>query len=118
MKKIFISDNSYVGFDTEDESLFPVTFAREGISRIFLVEEPVTIVVKRNGKDYELNAKKDDIVISFYEQLYDMPVIVVKNKDWAKNIKKYNKAMEELSKSMEQGNVECAETYECWNKAS
>ena len=118
MKKIFISDNSYVGFDTEDESLFPVTFAREGISRIFLVEEPVTIVVKRNGKDYELNAKKDDIVISFYEQLYDMPVIVVKNKDWAKNIKKYNNAMEELSKSMEQGNVECAETYECWNKAS
>lgn len=30
-----------------------------------------------------------------------MPVIVVKNKDWAKNIKKYNKAMEELNKSME-----------------
>lgn len=94
MKKYIITNDGSIGFDPETEEIFNLPSCREAISRIFMVDEPVEIVVDRHDKKYTLSAKKDDLVIVFYEEFFPMPVIVVKNKDWAKNIKDYKKKVQ------------------------
>lgn len=95
MKKLIIGNSGSVIFDPEVEEISDAPSQREAISRIYLVEEPMEVVVKRNDKNYTMTAKKDDLVIKFYDQDYEYPAIVVRSKDWTKNIKGYNKKMEE-----------------------
>lgn len=94
MKKFIISDNGSVGFDTETEEIFSLDTQREGISRIFMAQEPMTVTVKKMGKEYEMSAKKDDLIIVFYDSDFDLPAIVVKSKDWVKNLKNYEKTLQ------------------------
>jgi hypothetical protein len=89
MKKFIVADGGYVGLDTETNDIFTLESQREAISRIFRAEEPMTVVVKRGDKDYEINAKKDDLIVVFYDSSYEFPAIVVKSKDWVKNLKEY-----------------------------
>ena len=113
MKKFIISDNGCVGLDLETEEIFSLDTQREGISRIFMTQEPMTVTVKKNGKEYELTAKKDDLIITFYDSDFDYPVIIVKNKEWVKNLKNYEKLMqkrkEEWAKSKCESCDACAE---------
>lgn len=95
MKKFIITTNGSVGFDTETEEIFSLDSKREAISRIWIAEEPMTIIVKRYNKDYTLNAKKNDIIISFYDDTFENPVVVVKSKDWVKNIEAYEEWQKE-----------------------
>ena len=94
MKKFIITDNGSVGIDTENENIFSLDTQREAISRIFMAQEPMTITVKKYDKEYELSAKKDDLIISFYDNDFDYPVIIVKSKDWVKNLKNYEKNLQ------------------------
>lgn len=94
MKKFIINDNGSVIFDTEAEELSSLDSSREGISRIWLMKEPMTIVCQYGDNKYELNAKKGDIVIKFYDNDFPFPVVIAKSKDWAKNIETYDKVMQ------------------------
>lgn len=114
MKKYIITNDGSIGFDTETEETFNLPSCREAISRIIMVDEPMEIVIDRYGKKYTLSAKKDDIVIMFYEEYFPMPAIVVKNKDWAKNIKDYNKKVQKekeewAAKKKLDANCSCAD---------
>lgn len=91
MKKVFISTLGAIGLDTDTEEVFEIKRKREAISNIRLIEEPTTVIVNYGSKKYELTAEKDDILITFYEKDFDIPVIIVKNKDWVENIKNYEK---------------------------
>lgn len=94
MKKFIISNSGSIGIDTETEEIFSLDTQREAISRIFMATEPMDVVVKRDGKDYEMKAKKDDLIIVFYDGDFDYPVISVKSKDWVKNLKNYEKNLQ------------------------
>jgi len=107
MKKFIITTNGSVGFDTDTEEIFSLDSKREAISRIWIAEEPMTIIVKRYDKDYTLNAKKNDIIISFYDETFENPVIVVKSKDWVKNIETYEKKQAEYRAKCEAACGEC-----------
>lgn len=108
MKKFIISDSGNVCFDPETEEISTINYRREGISRIWIAEEPMTVVVKKYGKEYELQAKKGDIIISFYEDTFPNPAIVVKNKDWVKNIETYEKKQAEYEAKRKAECNECA----------
>lgn len=110
MKKFIVADSGSVGIDTETEEVFSLETQREAISRIYMAQEPMTIVVKRYGKEYELNANKNDIIISFYDADFDKPVIVVSNEDWINNLNVYN---EKMQKRKEECAVKCADCDCC-----
>ena len=102
MKKFIINEQGNVLFDTETQEISSIDSAREAISRIWVVEEPMTVVCDTKKAKYELTAKKGDIIIKFYDYDYPFPVVIAKSKDWIKNINTYDekmrKAMDELSK--------------------
>lgn len=102
MKKFIINEQGNILFDTETQEISSFDSAREAISRIWVVEEPMTVVCDTKKAKYELTAKKGDIIVKFYDYDYPFPVVLVKSKDWVKNINAYHekmqKAMEKLSK--------------------
>jgi hydroxymethylpyrimidine pyrophosphatase-like HAD family hydrolase len=95
MKKFVINNQGSVIFDTEAEEISSLDSSREGISRIWLMKEPMTIVCQICDNKYELNAKKGDIVIKFYDSDFPFPVVIAKSKEWVKNLEAYDKAMQE-----------------------
>jgi len=109
MKKFIISDNGSVGFDTETEEIFSLDTQREGISRIFMAQEPMTVTVKKTGKEYEMSAKKDDLIIVFYDSDFDLPAIVVKSKDWVRNLKNYEKTLQKRKEEWAKNKGKCLE---------
>lgn len=113
MKKFIIANDGYVGLDSETNEIFTLESQREAISRIFRAEEPMTVVVKRGDKDYEVTAKKDDLIIAFYDSSYDFPVIVVKSKDWVKNLKEYEKKLQKQKEEWAKKNADCKECECC-----
>jgi len=107
MKKFIITDSGSVCFDPETEEISTVNSRREGISRIWIAEEPMTVAVKKFGKEYELQAKKGDIIISFYDETFPSPAIIVKSKDWVKNIETYDKIQAEYEAKRKAGCTKC-----------
>lgn len=85
--KYIIKDNTpLVKFDEDTFDIDIVESQREGIGRIYLVDEPGILTTD----DGDVNIKSGDIVIRFYESKFPKKVIVVKSKDWKNNLKEYN----------------------------
>lgn len=91
MKTLYINGSGYVGVDTEENTTFSINAAREAISRIFLLEENMHIVYDRGEKHYEMDGKKGDILVTFYENSFSKPAVLVKSKDWVSNLKNWEK---------------------------
>ena len=95
MKDLYVNSGGYICLDSEDRSVCPIYSEREGISRVFLAKEPMLVHYTIGENTYEVEAKKDDIIIIFYERDFESPIVVAKSKAWANNIKNYNKKMQE-----------------------
>lgn len=100
MKKFIINEQGNVLFDTETQEISSIDSAREAISRIWVVEEPMTVVCDTKKAKYELTAKKGDIIIKFYDFDFPFPVVLAKSKDWVKNINAYDEKMRKLNEKM------------------
>lgn len=99
MKTLYFTETGQIVFDEETKVAEPITSSREGISRIYLMKEPMDVVYNRGDKQYSVSADKDDIVVVFYESYFEHPVIVAKSAEWAANILKYE---EEEQKAKEE----------------
>lgn len=117
MKKFIINEQGNVLFDTETQEISSIDSAREAISRIWVVEEPMTVVCQTKKAKYELTAKKGDIIIKFYDCDFPFPVVIAKSKDWVKNINTYNekmrKAMEERFAKKKEADLSDPVSCEC-----
>lgn len=80
-------DNQYVSWRDDD---------RSAINRVCLVDEDC--IVKDENETVE--AKKGDIVISFYESLFPHHFVVISSKEWRENIETY-KAMLNKNKDID-----------------
>lgn len=96
MKTLYISNNSNILIDTEENTANTIDIQREAIQRIYLAEEPMHVVYGSGEYKREVDVKKDDLIITFYTDEFENRMIVVKSKDWANNLKKYNKRQQEL----------------------
>ena len=105
MKTLYLTNSSAniaVDMDT-DEVTSLQNEDRYNIRNIFYANEPMHVVY--NGLDYnsveikeELDAKKGDLIIQFYNNRYTKKTLaVVKNKVWADNIK-YHQEIEQKEK--------------------
>lgn len=94
MKTLYLTSNSNIIVNTEDNSVDKIDSERESISRIYMASEPMHVVFGEGEFKKEFDVKKDDIIITFYSCGTDWPhrVVVAKSKDWIANFKAYHKA--------------------------
>lgn len=93
MKTLYLTTGSGMYIDTENDTVNSAHSEVERISRVYLITEPTHIVFGEGEYHRELDAKKDDIVIVFYNKIdFKEQIVIAKSKDWAANIKSYNAA--------------------------
>lgn len=94
MKTLYLTSNSNIIIDTENNSVDKIDSERESISRIYLATEPTHVIFGEGEFKKEFDVKKDDIIVTFYACGADWPnrVVVAKSKDWVANFKAYHKA--------------------------
>lgn len=112
MKTLYLTNGTGMYIDTENNTVDKAQGEIERISRIYLMTEPTHIVFGEGEYKRELDAKKDDIVIVFYNRTdFKEQVVIVKSKDWVANIKAYNKAEQERKEewALKQGTCECCD---------
>lgn len=110
-----------------------LAFSKNGYSPIMITKEPFDIqsiaadriaisnvvVVKDDchvkTENGFIEAKKGDIVLTFYEELFPNKVVVITSEKWLENINTYNVAMEELNNkvSNKQSCDDCVPNAEC-----
>lgn len=96
MKTLYFTETGQIVFDEETKVVEPIRSSREGISRVYLMKEPMDIVYNRGDKQYSVSADKDDIVVVFYEDSFEYPVIVAKSAEWAANLLKYEEKEQKI----------------------
>lgn len=82
--------------DQDTDSCSHLETQREGIGSIYLATEPMHVVYGEGENRREFDVKKDDIIVRFYEDCFPNRIVVVKNKDWVKNLKDYEKHQQEM----------------------
>lgn len=113
MKTLYLTNGCGMYIDTENNTADKANSEIERISRIYLISEPTHIVFGEGEYSRELDAKKDDIVIVFYNRVdFKEQIVIAKSKDWVANIKAYNKAEQERKEEWAK-NHECKEPCEC-----
>lgn len=95
MNKIYICDTGIVTIDAEGN---PKNFRgdREGINRIMLLDDDVEIIYTKKGKSKTITGSKGQILIQFYEDTFENPVVIVDSEDWKANLENYRKHEEEI----------------------
>lgn len=90
MKTLYLTASSTnIAVDTEiDEitKLDPVD--RYMIRSVYFMQEPMHVVYQYGERKEEINAKKGDILLVFYDDKYNKYILdTIKTKQWAANIK-------------------------------
>lgn len=91
-----MNDGCNIIIDSENESCGRLQAQREAISQIYLVPEPMHFIYGEGEDRKEVDVKKDDMIIKFYEERFPNKIVVIKSKDWVKNLKDYEKYQQEL----------------------
>lgn len=95
MKKMFISNGNNMVVDTETNEITNLDSCREAISRIYMLDEDIDIIVKKNnGECITLKGSTGDLLIIFYEGLFDNPAVLINSKEWRDNIEGYNRKIQ------------------------
>lgn len=121
MKTLYLTSNSNIIVNTEDNSVDKIDSERESISRIYMANEPMHVVFGEGEFKKEFDVKKDDIIITFYSCGTDWPhrVVVAKSKEWIANFKANHKAeqkaKEEWAKKQSNLNNMCEDCEACTN---
>jgi hypothetical protein len=94
MKTLYLTNSSAnIAVDTDNNSVSTVEPEdRYELRNIFYIDEPTHVVFNGTFKgdevSEEVDAKKGDIVLQFYNNRFNKHILaVVKNKQWAANIK-------------------------------
>lgn len=112
MKTLYIANSCNMLIDQENNTVRSLETQREAISRIYLATEPMHVVYGNGEYNKEVDVKKDDLIITFYDDSFKNRMIVVKNKDWVNNIKDYNKRQQEEKEKWASGQIGCDTTCE------
>ena len=94
MKTLFINNGGNMVVDKETNEIGSLDSCREAISRIYMIEEDMDVVVKNGDKSITLKAEADDLLVVFYESSFENPAVLIKSKEWRDNIDGYNKKIQ------------------------
>lgn len=95
MKTLYLTRGNNILIDIENNTADKLSSARQGIDYIYKVTEPMHIIYQCGEVRKEADAEAGDIIITFYDKVFDNQMIVVKNEDWFNNITNYEKREQE-----------------------
>lgn len=96
MKTLYLTrGGSNVLVDLENNTANRISTRRGAIDSIYLAEEPMHIVYGSGEYKKELDAEKNDIIVTFYHDTFKNQIIVIKNEDWFDNLVEYEKKQQE-----------------------
>ena len=109
MKKLFITNNGAIGFDTESQEAKTVSTDRDSVSRIYLISEPTHVIYEIGETKQEIYAEPDDIIVMFYPGNKDIKnrIVVAKSAQWADNIKAMRDAEQKRKEEWAAKQSEC-----------
>lgn len=118
MKTLYLTSNSNIIVNTEDNSADKIDNEREYISRIYMANEPMHVIFGEGEFKKEFDVKKDDIIITFYNSGTDWPhrVVVAKSKEWIANFKASRKAEQKIKEEWAKkkaASTTCADCDQC-----
>lgn len=94
MKTLYLTNggcNIYVDPETNEVGKL-IDEDRYGIRSVYLIEEPMHVVYQCGERKEEIDAKKGDLLIQFYDNDYNKYVLdTIKTKQWSANIKNRRK---------------------------
>lgn len=98
MKTLYLTSNTNIIIDAENNNVDKIDSERQSISRIYMANEPMHVVFGEGEFKKEFDVKKDDIIITFYGGGEDWPhrVVVAKSKEWIANFKAQHKAEQKI----------------------
>lgn len=96
MKKLFFTTRGPIELDENNEP-HEAKYSRDGVANVFLIAEPTHAVYDKGGKRIELDAEPGDILLHFYESVFDHPILVVKSQEWKENIEKYDELQQKAA---------------------
>jgi len=94
MKTLYLTDSSNnIWVDTENEEVGTLySEDRYNIRNIFYIEEPMHVIYQSGESKEEIDAKKGDILIVFYNNRYNKYILdTIRTKQWTTNIKNRRK---------------------------
>lgn len=95
MKTLYLTRGSNIVVDTDDNTANRLDTTRSAIDRIYYVKEPMHVVYGYGEVHEELDVKKGDILVVFYDSTFKHQIIVAKSKQWVENILDYEKREQE-----------------------
>lgn len=120
MKTLYLTDSSsniVVDTETNEASVLHTDMDRYEIRSIYYIDEPMHVVYQSGENKEELNAKKGDILIQFYNNRYNKYVLdTIRTKQWTANIKNRRtleqKEKEEWAEKQSLGSIPTCEACE------
>ena len=100
MKTLYLTDSSTnIWVDAENEEVGTLySEDRYDIRTIYYIEEPMHVIYQSGNDKEEIDAKKGDILIVFYNNRYNKYILdTIRTKQWATNIKNRRK-IEQIEK--------------------
>lgn len=87
MKTLYITRDTNILVDAENNTANKINQCRIGINNIYLAEEPMHVVYGYGEYHKEADVEKGDIIVTFYIDTYKHRMIIINNNDqWVENI--------------------------------
>ena len=89
MKKIINIERKPIIVDTETAEVKAISRSARGIDDIYVIPEDANVEWTSkflNDKTIEVDAKKNDILVTFYDRDLGTDFVIVKSEDWLKAI--------------------------------
>ena len=120
MKTLYLTNNcNNIYVDPETDEVGKLNDEdRYGIRCVYYVEEPMHVVYQNGERKEEIDAKKGDLLIQFYDNEYNKYVLdTIRTKQWTANIKNRRKIeqkeKEEWAKRKAENELKCADCPTC-----
>lgn len=121
MKKIINIDRKPIVVDTDTAEVKAINRSTRGIDDIYVIPEDAHIEWESKffpDKTIEVDAKKNDILVTFYDRDLGTDFVIVKSEDWLKALNNAasldQKRKEEwAAKQKESAHVNAACEYDC-----
>lgn len=120
MKTLYLTRGNNILIDVENNTADRLSSARQAIDYIYKVTEPMHVVYQCGEVRKEADAENGDIIITFYDKVFDNQMIIVKNEDWFNNITNFEKREQEenLKWAAAKASEPCCESCEDCCKAN
>ena len=95
MKKIINIERKPIIIDTETAEVNAINRSARGIDDIYIIPEDAHIEWESKffpDKTIEVDAKKNDILVTFYDRDLGTDFVIVKSEDWLKTLNNANEA--------------------------